>query len=138
MNTKPEAPKLDIFWDCLARSVSIDPELVDELHSIWDPQAWRPVGEILIRKGVLSLKQVTSLIGIQAGEPQLRIGDLAVREGLCTAAQVREALDSQRAACPGPAELLLGDDRVDSEQLLDALLMYARYLEGRLLRKDQG
>lgn len=138
MNTDPKAPRLNLFWDCLAANKSIDPKVLEELRASWDPQAWRPVGEILIRNGILSLTQVASLIGMQAGEPQLRIGDLAVREGLCSAAQVEQALESQRSSCPGPVELLLRDDRIDGEQLLDALLMYARFLEGRLLRNGQG
>lgn len=138
MNSDNRPPVLDLFWDCLAASDSIDPTLLEELRESWTPDAWRPVGEILIRSGVLTLRQVAGLIGMQATEPHMRIGDLAVREGLCTAKQIEVALRVQRESCPGPVELLLRDDRVEGDQLLDALLMYARFLEGRLLRKTQG
>lgn len=129
-------PVLDLFWDCLESSNAIDAKLLAELRSSWTPDSWRPVGEILIREGTLTLRQVAGLIGMQADEPHMRIGDLAVREGLCTPEQIQHALKIQRDSCPGPVELLLRDDRIEGEELLDALLMYARYLEGRLLRRQ--
>ncbi len=128
-------PVLDLFWECLEASNAIDPKLLDEMRASWTPDSWRPLGEILMRNGSLSLHQVAGLIGMQADEPHMRIGDLAVREGLCTVAQVADALQIQRDSCPGPVEILLRDKHLNGEQLLDALLMYARYLEGRLLRR---
>jgi len=125
---------LDLFWDSLVESEAINADLVEELRASWTPDSWRPIGEILIHGGVLSLRQVAGLIGMQATEPHMRIGDLAVREGLCSADQVAEALKTQRKTCPGPIEILMNDDRVEGEDLLDALLKYARYLEGRVLR----
>jgi len=131
-NQRPLA--LDLFWDCLKTSSSLDPDLLAELRRSWTPESWRPLGEILVRSGSLTLRQVAGLIGMQATEPHMRIGDLALREGLCTLEQIEDALQQQRVMCPGPIELLMRDKRVDGEQLLDALVKYARSLEGRLMR----
>lgn len=126
---------IDQFWDCLAESEAVDPQLLSELRATWTPDSWQPLGEILIRSGVLTLKQVAGLIGMQATEPHMRIGDLAVREGLCDKEQLRVALEVQRKSCPGPIEVLLQSERVEGEELLDALLKYARFLEGKLFQK---
>jgi hypothetical protein len=126
---------LDLFWDCLEASEAVDADLLAELRSSWTPDSWRPVGEILIRSGVLTLRQVAGLIGMQATEPHMRIGDLAIREALCTKEQIMDALRIQRASCPGPIEILMQDERIEGEELLDALLKYARFLEGRLLQQ---
>lgn len=128
-------PGLDSFWDCLKASNAVAPQLLAEIRASWTPDSWRPLGEILMRNGSLGLSQVARLIGMQSLEPHMRIGDLAVREGLCSAEQVEAALQMQREACPGPVEILLRDKHLNGEGLLDALLMYARYLEGRLLSR---
>lgn len=91
-----------------------------------------------MREGYLTLRQIAGLVGMQSEEPHMRLGDIAVREGLCTVEEIQKALAVQRESCPGPVEVLLRDPRIEGEDLLEALLMYARYLEGRVLRQHHG
>ncbi len=122
-----------MFWDCLVEAGTLDARLISELKESWNPGSWKPLGEVLIRNKVLTLSQVAGLIGIQADEPNMRLGDLAIREGLCTLEGLADALDEQRRACPGPIEILMRDGDVGSDELLDTLLTYVRFLEGKLL-----
>jgi len=122
----------EIFWDCLDSIEGIAPEVVQELRQSWTPAAWRPIGELLVRRKVLTLSQVTHLIGLQLDVPYMRIGELAVREGYCTMKEVQQALDFQREECPGPLELLVADQRLEREAILKALLAYSRLLEERV------
>ncbi len=119
------------FWKYLVDAGILDPELAEEFHSRTD-RAWVPLGRILVSGGVLDHDQVTGLLAIQGDEPHLRLGDLAVREGMCTQDQVAEALREQRALSPHPIELLLRDTRVDKRGLLGPLIDYVQWLEGRL------
>ena len=43
----------------------------------------------------------------------------------------------QRNSCPGPIDILLQDQRVSRDELLNALLRYVRFLEGRILSGQQ-
>lgn len=122
----------EIFWDCLESVEGIDPALVDELRQKWTPTGWRPLGEILVRRKILTFAQVTQLIGLQLDVPYMRIGELAVREGYCTMDDVQKALASQREEFPGPVELLVSDERLDRDAVLQALLAYSRVLEERV------
>ena len=122
-----------LFWDSLVASEAFDFELVAELKERWTPESWRPLGEVLLREGYLTMRQLGGLLGMQADEPHMRLGDLAVREGLCSVDAIEAALQLQRRSCPGPIELLLQDRRVDRDDLLDALLVYVRFLEGHVL-----
>jgi len=122
----------EIFWDCLESVEGIDPSLVEELRKQWTPTGWRPLGEILVRRKILTFAQVTHLIGLQLELPYLRIGELAVREGYCTMDDVQKALASQREEFPGPVELLVSDERLDRDAVLQALLAYSRVLEERV------
>lgn len=125
---KPLAPEPH-FWDYLIQVGALDQELVSEYR---DPTArpWRQLGEILIREGLLSIKQVSSLLGMQADEPAMRIGDLAVREGMLSREQIDDALRIQRQSSPHPLELLAGDERIEQQSLFMGLVGYVRHLEG--------
>jgi len=121
-----------LFWESLATSGVLARRLVEELRSRWTPESWRPVGEVMIREGLLTVRQASALLAMQTDEPSMRLGDLAVRECLCTGEELERALEVQRRTCPGPVELLLEDERVRGEDLVGALLRYVRFLEGRL------
>ncbi len=126
----------ELLWESLATSGAISAELIDDLKERWTPLSWKPLGEILLREGKLTVRQIAGLLGMQASEPERRIGDLAVREGLCTRADIEAALDTQRRTCPGPIDILLQDGRVNRDDLLDALLRYVRFLEGKVLTTE--
>lgn len=79
----------------------LDPSKVDPLCPEVDGVPWMPLGKVLIRKGFVTVREVMELLSLQAIEPHLRIGDLAVREGLCTSEEVRQALETQEHACLG-------------------------------------
>ena len=123
----------ELLWESLATSGAISAELIQELKQRWTPDSWKPLGELLLRDGKLTVRQVAGLLGVQAEEPHVRIGDLAVREGFCSRAEIEQALQDQRDRCPGPIDILLQDQRVERDELLDALLRYVRFLEGRVL-----
>lgn len=125
-----------LFWDSLVEAGTLDAGLIFELKKSWNPGVWRPLGEVLIRRKILTLKQVAGLISLQVDEPNIRIGDLAIREGYCTPQQLEEALDAQREACPGPIEILMRDGSAKPDDLLTTLMIYVRFLEGRILGED--
>ena len=77
------------------------------------------------------------LVAIQAEEPQVKIGDLAIREGLCTPKQIKRCLDVQSQSEPGPIEVVLRDEDVSSDQLIKALAGYIHHLEGRILTLEE-
>jgi hypothetical protein len=119
------------FWEHLVEDGVLDRELAEEFES--SAQAtWTPIGKLLVTRGALTMTQLMGLLAMQAGDPGLRLGDLAVREGLCSLGQIREVLSEQRRLCPHPIETLLGDDRVDTGALLTPLVRYVRWLEGQL------
>jgi hypothetical protein len=47
--------------------------------------AWVPIGKFLRQGGHLTMNQLTHLLELQTSEPHARLGELAVREGFCTA-----------------------------------------------------
>jgi hypothetical protein len=93
---------------------------------------WIPLGKILRQQGHLTMGQLMELLQVQAREPDTLLGDLAVRQGLCTRADVTEALRIQSDSSPHPLELLLQDKTCDHDRLLSALATYVRRLEDRL------
>ena len=132
MEAEPPFEPDDQLWKELATSKALDLELVEEYRSAVKTRPWVPLGRILMQLGLLRTREVFRLLERQADEPDMRLGDLAVHEGLCTVEHVRQALRIQREQYPGPIELLLRDSRVDSEGLLEALVGYVHHLEGRL------
>ncbi len=121
------------FWGCLVETCDLDEAIIDEYRTT-QSRGWSPLGSILLRDGVLSMSQVIALLAIQANEPDVRIGDLAVREGHCTQATIRKALVVQREESPHPIELLMADSRVDKPTLFDGVTSYVRFLEGLVHR----
>ena len=123
------------FWNILTCIGALDQGLVEEYRESSCKQ-WRQLGEILVREGSLTVKQVAGLLGMQADEPHMRIGDLAVREGLIDGDQLVEALKVQRESCPHPLELMAKDDRLEKGDLFLTLISYVRFLEGTLRRAE--
>ena len=122
----------DEFWRVLLDYGALNENLVGEFKKMIRECPRKPLGQILVRKGFLSVKQMATLISLQAEEPESFLGDLAVREGYCTEEQVNAALSIQAEVSPGSVGLLAADDRVMNDKLLAAVASYLHHLEGRV------
>ncbi len=119
------------FWRYMVEAGAVDSELAEEFASC-SRSKWVPLGQVLIQRDVLDISQVMGLLKMQADEPELRLGDLAIREGLCSHEQVRDALAEQRSMSPHPIEMILRDKRLEPGSFFGPLIAYVRFLEGRL------
>lgn len=117
------------FWKELLDHGALNDDLLAEYRQTVAKRPWKPLGRILIDEGILTLRQVAGLFQIQADEPGMRLGDLAVREEYCTVEEIQHALSLQSRTSPGPIELMLRDFRISDENLMDALIGYVHYLE---------
>ncbi len=122
----------DSFWTALQEAGGYEDELIQNLRHKVKARGWKPLGAILIRSGFMTVRQVAGLLSMQADEPEMRIGDLAVREGYCTPEHIQQALQQQREGNSGPVDVLLEDERVDDVHLMQALKAYVGHLEGRI------
>ena len=120
------------FWSQVAAKGALDPQLIQEYRDTLTGRRWLPLGAILIKQKHLSVREIMTLLDIQASEPDMRIGDLAVREGFCTPEQISECLAIQAETCPGPIELMLRDTRLDEANVMEAVVGYIHFLEGCL------
>lgn len=93
---------------------------------------WIPLGKILRQKGWLTMGQLVEVLQIQARDPGQRLGDIAVERGFCTAAQVDDALRTQRDLSPHVLDLIAEAPSIDPEKLLRAVTRYVRALESRV------
>jgi hypothetical protein len=118
------------LWSHLVQRGVIEPSLADYLQRD-AREGWVPLGKVLLQEGALSMQQLMALLQKQAIEPELRLGDLAIREGWCTQERVDQALKIQRAGRTDLAALLHRLD-VDKDLLIDALLDYVADLQQRI------
>lgn len=95
-------------------------------------EAWLPLGKILRQRGRLTMEQMMRLLVMQTTETNLRFGDLAVREGYCTADDIEEALRLQREASPHALDVFLEEVPCDREQVIQVMIRYIRLLEARM------
>lgn len=93
---------------------------------------WVPLGKILREKGWLQMGQLVELLQLQAKNPGLRLGDIALERGFCTQAQIDDCLRTQRDLSPHVLDLIAGAEGVESEKLIRALGRYVRTLEARI------
>lgn len=128
----------EAFWSEIVQHHVLSLDRVAAYRDAANPDRWVPLGRILIREGYLSVRQVMGLVSMQAEEPRMRIGDLAVREGLCTREEIQECLAIQSRLSPGPIQLVLRDGHAASDRLVNALVGYIHYLEGRLEEAESG
>lgn len=95
-------------------------------------ESWVPIGEVLRSQGHLTTSQLMDLVQLQAAEPHLRLGELAVREGFCAEQDLLDAVSIQRETSPHLVEILLADFACDRERLWSVVVRYLRQLEARL------
>ena len=122
---------LDYFWQFFERTGAVSSEVIAE-HRARLRDQWVPLTAILQEERILEMSQVAVLLRKQHAEPHLRLGDLAVREGLCSREDIGRALAIQEERCPHPIDLILGDERVAATAAVDALKSYVHHLEGRV------
>ena len=89
-----------------------------------------PIGRIFVRARMLTVKQLMELLHEQVESPGLRLGELGVRKGWLSSADVREALDEQARESPHQAALLL--NALPSGDWQEAMIAYIRHLESRV------
>ncbi|QDU66134.1 hypothetical protein [Engelhardtia mirabilis] len=123
----------DEFWERLIDERALSPELAQDYRTRSQSPQWLPLGSVLIRRGNLRMEQLVGLLAIQKREPFTRLGDLAVREGYCTADEVAAALQFQRSINPGPIDLVLREEGL-TDPVSRALVGYAKYLEAEVMR----
>jgi hypothetical protein len=108
-------------------SISTAARIQEKAHA-----AWKPIGQILREQGHLSVDQVIRVLQMQADEPHLLLGELAVREGMCKEKHVQEALRLQRETSPHVLERILEEANCDPTRLCRVLVRYVRQLEARI------
>jgi hypothetical protein len=95
-------------------------------------ESWVPIGEVLRAQGHLTTSQLMDLVQMQAAEPHLRLGELAVREGFCKEQDLLDAVSIQRESNPHPIEILLSDFACDRDRVWSVVVRYLRQIESRL------
>jgi hypothetical protein len=104
----------------LVRAGAIDAAAAERIGA--RREASRPrIAHILRERGVLSPSQLLRLVQEQQRSPDVRLGELAVRCGMCTQAQVDEALAEQREREAHVLELVEPEDVRDRERFAEVL-----------------
>ena len=129
MNISPQAE----FWRFL-QAAGVIPEATADGIAQEVRDQWMPLGRILLREKKLTVDEMKRLLEMQAANPGMRVGDLAVREGFCSVSDIEEAVQFQHEQCGEHplARLLVQADELDHEALFQALYGYVRHLEGRV------
>jgi len=94
--------------------------------------SWLPIGEVLRQQGTISTAQLMDLVQMQACEPHYRLGELAIREGLCTERDILDAIELQRESNRHALEILLDHVACDRERLWKVVVRYIRQIEARM------
>ena len=88
-----------------------------------------PIGQILIMRGHLSVRQVMNVLEIQADNPELRFGEIALMKGYLTTIQLEEALQFQATHRRHQIAVLSQDGRLGRSALEAAVVAYVNFLE---------
>ena len=121
--TRPE------LASCLREEKVLAADVLERLESKSN-EAVMPLGVILRQRGKLTMAQLIELSHMQSGNPRLRLGELAVKQGWCTEADVNEALAQQRRV--HYLDLVAGEEGCNSSALVRALVRYVKVLEERV------
>lgn len=120
------------FWDQVAAHEVMSSTKIDEYHKRMCSTSRLPLGALPIKKKFITIRKIMGLLTMQVDEPQLRIGDLAVREGHCTQAQVDVCLAIQQEAEHNPIDEMVQEPELDQKSMLRALAAYIHHLEQNL------
>lgn len=122
----------EALWAELVAHGVLERELVEAFRLATPGDPWVPLGKVMLDEGVITLRQVMDVLAAQSAAPEARFGEIAVRDGHCTVADVRRCLDIQARETPGSIEYALADVDVPPGRVIAALASYARYLERRI------
>lgn len=88
------------------------------------------LGRLLLRKKLVTLRQMVELLDRQACEPGRRLGELAVEAGYCTEAQLESMLKEQKGHVgQHPLDHLILSGRLSQQALMEALVSYVKLFD---------
>lgn len=88
-----------------------------------------PLGRLLVMNGTLRVQQVLQILDVQAEQPNLRFGEIAVMLGVLSTVELEAALRQQREQRPHLIDLIRQEGLVPRRTLDSALLKYVEFLE---------
>lgn len=94
-----------------------------------------PIGKLIIERGLMTSPQVMEVLRMQAQEPGMRFGELAVRAGFLSAAELEITLQIQAARRRHPAEVLRSEGLIPEGEFWLHLMEYLSDLE-RSIREE--
>ncbi len=126
-NEAPRCTKID-----LARFLA-DRQMIDEsaVEAVRHRSATErtPIGQILVMRGLLTVRQVMNLLELQSETPTVRFGELAVRVGYLTTLQLEDALRFQRTHRRHQIEIVFQEGLLSKADLDSAVVGYVQFLE---------
>ncbi len=131
-------PRFDFFRYAVDRGM-LRPEVASAMREAVATERI-PVGQILLHEGHLSVRQVMQVLAIQADSPQLRFGEIAVREGFVDTLQLQAALERQVVLRRHPIDALRRSGAIPIGELDSLMMDYVRFLELQLahMEPNQG
>jgi hypothetical protein len=88
-----------------------------------------PIGQLLLQGGALSVKQIMTVLAVQADHPTEKFGQIAVRHGFISMKQLEEALQTQALARRHLVEVISRMGVMRPEALLELTVAYVTLLE---------
>ncbi|MBV1859931.1 MAG: hypothetical protein KUG77_16080 [Nannocystaceae bacterium] len=87
------------------------------------------IGQVLVMRGVLTVRQVMNVLSLQADLPDVRFGELALRAGYLTTVELEEALKFQAAHRRHQIAVVTQDGQLERPELEAAVVAYVHFLE---------
>lgn len=87
------------------------------------------IGQVLVMRGELSVRQVMNVLERQADEPGVRFGELAVRLGYLTTVQLEAALQFQQSHRRHQVTIVRDEGLLRGPELNGAVVNYVQLLE---------
>ena len=121
----------------LVKTKACTEDVADELVKA-SLEQWIPLGMILVKRKKLRIRDLSRILSYQALNPRELFGDVAVLLGICTEADITDALRHQDMHCPHVLDLALHDERVDQARLMQAIRLHIRGVERLVDRLDDA
>ena len=108
-------------------------ELDEQQALIADAQQRQDLlGHVMLKERILSLRQMCKLLRIQANEPGLQIGPLAVREGMISQGTLEAVVRFQARTTQHPVDTLVVSERLSQAELMAALVDYVKRVDAEI------
>ena len=88
-----------------------------------------PIGQILVMRGVLTIRQVMTVLEAQADEPDVRFGELAIRLGFLSTVALDAALREQAGSRVHQISVIRGAGILTEHELTLNMVAYVELLE---------